>query len=401
MLSLEAAREQLLSTVQPLAAESVPLASAAGRWLAADLASPLDLPPFDNSAMDGYAVPSAGLLQASPSQPRPLACRGETPAGGVPGPALGAGECWRIFTGAPLPAGADAVVMQEDTRIDPAQPETVWVQDAVRPWDNVRFRGEDLKTGAVIARSGERLNFAKLAVLGAVGRDKVSVTRRPVVGLLATGNELVEPGGERAPGQIFESNRVMIDALVRTAGCEPVIYPIVRDEPDATRTALMEAFARCEVVITTGGVSVGAHDYVRAAFEELGGRLEFWKLAIRPGKPFVWGRLRERHWFGLPGNPVSAAVTFLLLVRPALIRLQGGTDWNLPVTKATLASPVSNPGGRRHFVRVRLDERGGAIPVGLQGSHVLSGLAEAHGLLDVPPATTWAAGRSVEVLRFP
>ena len=401
MLSLEAAREQILPAVHPLPAESVPLTQAAGRWLAADLASPLDLPPFDNSAMDGYAVPSAGLLQASASEPMPLRCRGEIPAGGVPGDVLAAGECWRIFTGAPLPAGADAVVMQEDTRIDATQPETVWVQDAVRPWDNVRFRGEDLKAGAVIARSGERLNFAKLAVLGAVGLNRVSVTRRPVVGLIATGNELVEPGGERAPGQIFESNRVMIDALVRTTGCEPVVFPIVRDEPDTTRTALAEAFARCEVVITTGGVSVGAHDYVKAAFEELGGNLDFWKIAIRPGKPFVWGRLRERHLFGLPGNPVSAAVTFLLLVRPALIRLQGGADWNLPVTRATLGGAVSNPGERRHFVRVRMDELGAAVPVGLQGSHVLSGLAEAHGLLEVPPATTWEAGRLVEVLRFP
>lgn len=401
MLSLETAREQILSAIRPLPADLVPLTQTAGRWLAADLASPLDLPPFDNSAMDGYAVSSAGLLQASASKPMPLRCRGETPAGDVPGPALRAGECWRIFTGAPLPAGADAVVMQEDTRMDPAQPETVWVQDAVRPWDNVRFRGEDLKAGAMIGRSGERLNFAKLAVLGAVGLDKVSVTRRPVVGLLATGNELVEPGGELASGQIFESNRLMIDALVRTTGCEPVIYPIVPDEADATRNALAEAFARCEVVITTGGVSVGAHDHVKAAFENLGGQLEFWKIAIRPGKPIVWGRLRERNLFGLPGNPVSAAVTFLLLVRPALIRLQGGTDWNLPITKATLASPVSNPGQRRHFVRVRMDELGGAVPVGLQGSHVLSGLAEAHGLLDVPPATNWESGRPVEVLRFP
>jgi molybdopterin molybdotransferase len=401
MLSLEAAREQILSAIRPLPAELVPLWRAAGRRLAADLAAPLDLPLFDNSAMDGYAVQSAGLLQASSGNPTPLRCRGEIPAGDVPGPALRAGECRRIFTGAPLPAGVDAVVMQEDTRIDPAQPETVWVQEAVRPWDNVRFRGEDLKAGAVIARTGERLNFARLAVLGAVGLDQVSVTRRPVLGLLATGNELVEPGGELAPGQIFESNRLMIDALVRTTGCEPVIFPIVRDDPDATRTALAEAFARCEIVITTGGVSVGAHDHVKAAFENMGGRLEFWKIAIRPGKPFVWGRLGERHLFGLPGNPVSAAVTFLLLVRPALIRLQGGADGDLPVTKATLAGPVSNPGGRRHFMRVRVDELGRVLPAGLQGSHALSGLAAAHGLLEVPPGTTWEAGRPVEVLCFP
>ena len=401
MLSLEAALDRVVSGITPLPGERVPLHTAAGRWLAQEVISPRDLPAFDNSAMDGYAVQSAALAQASLEKPFQLSLRGETPAGHAPGELLVAGECRRIFTGAPLPPGADAVVMQEDTRMDPAAPGVVFVLDAVRPWDHVRFRGEDVKMGMSLARAGDRLNFAMIALLGAVGIREVSATRRPKVALLATGSELVEPGGELVPGQIFESNRSMIEALARETGCETVVLPIVADDLPATRAAIAEAFAVGDVVITTGGVSVGAHDFVKEAFEALGGDLAFWKVAIRPGKPFAWGRLQGRHFFGLPGNPVSAAVTFLLLVRPALIRLQGGNDGGLPTALGTLTTTLRNPGERRHFVRVKMDRGGQVTPVGQQGSHILSGLVAAQGLVDVPPGAVWESGRPVEVLRFP
>jgi len=401
MLSLEAALERVLSGVSPLPSETVSLAAADRRWLVRDVASSIDLPAFDNSAMDGYAVLSAGLSAASPETPGRLRCLGEIPAGALAGRPIAAGECLRIFTGAPLPPGADAVVMQEDTQTAATEPDVVWITESVRPWENVRFRGEDVRAGSTLVQAGERLNFAKLGVLGAAGCREVEVGVRPKVGLLATGNELIEPGQPLAPGQIYESNRLMIQALASEAGCETRLYPIVRDSLAATRAALTEAFAACDVVITTGGVSVGTHDYVKEAFESLGSRLDLWKVAMRPGKPLAWGRLNQRHFFGLPGNPVSAAVTFLLLVRPALIRLQGGRNTALARAPGTLVQSIANPAGRRHFVRVLLSATGGVSPAGQQGSHVLSGLRQADGLLDVPADAAWAAGRPVEVLLFP
>jgi len=401
MLPLEAALERVLAGVTPLPAETVPLSAGHRRWLARDIVSALDLPPFDNSAMDGYAVCAAGLARASSAQPVPLRCTGEVAAGGAPRQLVAPGECCRIFTGAPLPPGADAVVMQEDTRTDPAAPATVWVHESVRPWENVRFRGEDMKVGTTVGHGGERLTFAKLAAIGAVGQGMVEVGRKPRIGLLATGNELAEPGTPLAAGQIYETNRVMVHALAGEAGCETMLYPVVRDSVTDTQSALTAAFAECDVVITSGGVSVGAHDHVKTAFERIGGKLDLWRISMRPGKPLAWGRLDQQHFFGLPGNPVSAAVTFLLVVRPALIRLQGGTDVGLTRTRGTLAQAVSNPGARRHFVRVTVSPTGETSPVGTQGSHVLSGLRDAQGLLDVPPGADWETGRTVEILQFP
>lgn len=402
MLSLEAALERVLAGISPLPVESVPLLQAHRRWLARNLASPIDLPPFDNSAMDGYAIRTdASLAHATPDHPARVRCIGEAAAGSMVRQPIGPGECLRIFTGAPLPPGADAVVMQEDTRPDPVDPSAVLVLDGVKPWENVRFQGEDVKAGVEIGQAGERLGFGRLALLGAAGCETIEVARRPRVGLLATGDELIEPGTPPGLGQIFESNRIMLKALAEETGCEVKLYPLVPDTHMGTQAALAAAFAECDVVITSGGVSVGAHDHVKAAFAELGGTLEVWRLAIRPGKPLAWGRLGARHFFGLPGNPVSAAVTFLLVVRPALIRLQGGTDTNLLRTRGALTQPLSNPGGRRHFVRVGISPVGEVAPAGLQGSHVLSSLSQAGGLVDVPAGADWETGRSVEVLLFP
>jgi len=360
-----------------------------------------DLPSFDNSAMDGYAVRSADLQRATKEVPVALQCRGETAAGQAPASELGAGECWRIFTGAPLPAGADAVVMQEDVTPVAGTADGIEFRESVRPWENIRFKGEDIKRGTPLGNTGSRISFGLIAALGAVGVNEVEVGGRPRVGLLATGDELVEPGRTRRAGQVFESNRVMLESMIQEAGGIPTCYPIVADESQATQRALARAFQECDVVITSGGVSVGEHDHVKAAFESLGGTLEFWRIAMRPGKPFVAGRLDSRIFFGLPGNPVSAAVTFLLLVRPALIRLQGGTALQLPRAKGTLSVAVSNPGSRRHFVRVSVDAKGRVTPVGPQGSHVLSGLAQANGLIDLPPQSDWPVGREVEALLFP
>ena len=383
----------------PVRPEKLPVAEAAGRFLAEAVTSSLDLPPFDNSAMDGYAVRAADVAAARPDQPIALRVLGQIGAGEVFPGNVGVQTCVRLFTGTPLPAGADAVVMQEDTHSSPDQPDRVQILDRVRPWENIRLRGEDVKTGAVIATPGTRLGAGHLNLLAAVGTASVRVARRPRVGVLATGSELRPPGKPLAPGQIHESNRGMLGALLAEAGAEARAYPLVPDSLARTRTALQRAFADCDAVVTTGGASVGKLDFVKAAFAELGGSQEFWKVAIKPGKPFIFGTLAGKFLFGLPGNPVSAFVTFLLLVRPALLRWQGAAHLGLPVHPGTLAEPLVNRGDRRHFVRVRVDDAGLVHSAGTQASHMLHSLASANGLVDVPPETTWAAGTTVRVLR--
>jgi molybdopterin molybdotransferase len=225
------------------------------------------------------------------------------------------------------------------------------------------------------------------------------VGRQPKIGLVATGSELREAGQPLAPGQIFESNRAMLAPLVAQAGGVAQVYPLVTDTLDATRAALGKAFDECDLVITSGGVSVGEMDFVKAAFESLGGELQFWKVAIRPGKPFVFGQREGKFLFGLPGNPVSAFVTFLLLVRPALRCWQGAREVLLPRQPGVLGEPIANVGDRRHFVRVRVDGEGKVFSAGKQASHALASLAKANSLLAVPPDTTWPAGTNVSVWR--
>lgn len=398
MLSLEEALGRILEKVSPLVAETIPLAGAARRFIASEINSPVSLPGFDNSAMDGYAVCSADLKTASEIEPVGLNCIGEIPAGSACELSVEPGNCIRIFTGSSLPPGADAVVMQEDTAPG-ADSNIVQVMDRVRPWENVRFAGEDVKKSSIIGRSGERIRSGHLALLAACGLESVAVGRRPRVGLLATGSELVEPGQSLNPGQIYESNRVLLGDLVESAGGIAIPYPIVNDDFKRTCEALAAAFRECDVVITSGGVSVGDHDFVRAALEQLGGTVGFWKVAIRPGKPFVHGQMSGKHFFGLPGNPISTFVTFLLLVRPALVRMQGGVCLGLPSTRGILGEAMFNRGGRRHFARIVLEDDGSVRSAGLQASHALSGLARANGLMEIPPETSWEPGRKVNVLR--
>ncbi len=397
MLELEDAQSRIVSAIQPLATETVPLWDAAGRVLAQSVVSPISLPVFDNSAMDGYAVRSGDMARASGDSPIVLTCIGEVAAGAIFRETVKSQTCVRIFTGSPLPNGADAVVMQEDTR---ASGSLIEMLDAVKPWENVRLAGEDVKRGATIARCGERMNAAHLALIGATGLTQVPVAKQPVIGIISTGNELVEAGQPLGPGQIYESNRAAIATVARQAGGVPRLMPLVGDSLEATRAALEQAFAECDAVITTGGVSVGEHDMVKAAFEALGGTLEFWKVAMKPGKPFVWGRREGKFLFGLPGNPVSAFVTFLLLTRPAILKLQGAEDLALPAHGGILAEPLHNRGTRRHFMRVTVDSAGQVSNAGLQGSHVLSSLARANGLVNVPPEALLPVGTSVQVMRW-
>lgn len=396
MLTYEDALARVLGAVPPVRTEQLPVAQAAGRFLAEAVLSPLDLPPFDNSAMDGYAVRAADVASASAEKPVALRLIGQVGAGQVFAGGVGVQTCVRIFTGTPLPAGADAVVMQEDTRADG---DTVLVLDRARPWENVRLRGEDVKAGTTLVTPGTRLSAGHLGLLAATGNARVCVARSPRVALVATGSELRAPGKPLAPGQIYESNRAMLAAMLTACGAEVRPLPLVPDSLTRTRATLQRAFAECDAVVTTGGASVGKLDFIKAAFAELGGNQEFWKVAIKPGKPFVFGTLQGQPLFGLPGNPVSAFVTFLLLVRPALLRWQGATEVNLPAHPGTLTEPLVNRGDRRHFVRVRVDAEGRVHSAGTQASHMMHSLAAANALVDVPPETTLAAGVTVRVLR--
>jgi len=400
MLELEDAQARILAAIRPLPLEPVSLRAAAGRILAASVTAPLDLPRFDNSAMDGYAVRSRDLQAAGPGTPVTLSLGGQVSAGETGTGHVVPGTCVRVFTGSILPPGTDAVVMQEDVRRVPDQPGQIQFSDRVKPGENVRFRGEDVRQGSRLLAAGEGLTAGGIGLLAALGLAEVTVHRQPLMGLLATGSELVKAGQPLAPGQIYESNLASLGALLPGAGAVARDYPLVPDDLSLTQAALARAFDQCDVVVTTGGASVGEWDLVKSAFQALGGTVEFWKVAVRPGKPFIFGGWREKFLFGLPGNPVSALVTFLLLVRPALLRLQGARVVELPRHPGTLLEPLANRGDRRHFVRVIVDERGQVRSAGQQASHALSPLAKANGLVDVPPQATFAAGTVVPVLRW-
>ena len=400
MLELEAALTRILDTIPSPLTESVPLAEARGRYLTEQILAPIDLPIFDNSAMDGYAVRASDVATATSASPVRLRIVGRVAAGDSSESRVASGTCVRLFTGSPLPQGADAVVMQEDTRIDTGNEGAILVLDSAKPFENIRFRGEDVKQGARLLAAGDILTASRICLVAALGLRETSAGRRPVVALLATGSELREPGQPLRPGQIYESNRAGLAALVRGAGAIPRIFALVPDSLSSTREALEEAFSHCDVVVTSGGVSVGEMDFVKQAFEEIGGQQQFWRVAIKPGRPFVFGRLGKKLLFGLPGNPVSALVTFLLLARPALIQWQGGVEVSLPRHPGVLGEPLSNPGERRHFVRVRVDSDGQVFAAGVQASHILSSLAAANGLVDVPPGSVLATGTAVHVMRW-
>jgi len=398
ILSLEQARDLILAAARPLPADMSPLAGAQGRFTSNAIRSPIPLPPADNSAMDGFAVRSQDLAAASANRPIALRILGTAPAGSPFDISLTEGTCVRLFTGSVIPPGADAVVMQEQVGQNPKDPSLALFAEPAPPGQHIRPRGRDAQQGAILLHSGERLTAARLSLLAAAGLSYVRVVRQPVATLLATGSELREPGQPLPPGALYESNRIGLATLALQAGVAPRIHPITPDNLAATKAALALAFSQSDVVISTGGISVGATDWIKPAFTEIGGQLDFWKVDMRPGRPFAFGRWHEKLFFGLPGNPVSAHVTFHLLVRPALLRLQGARDV-LPLTvPATLAEPLINPTPRRHFMSVVLDAARHARPAGDQSSHILTTLSRADGLVDVPPSTTLPANTPVSVI---
>lgn len=394
MISVEDALARVLADIRPICSpHAAPLGEALGRYAAAPVTALVDLPPFDNSAMDGYAVRSEDLKAALPQNPQVLACASIVAAGDKPDIAVAPGACARIFTGSPLPQGADAVVMQEDVEADGTQ---IIFREAPKPLENVRLRGEDLRAGSLLVSPGQKLTPNRLALLAACGHQTAPVFAAPKVALLGAGNELREPGDALAAGEIFESNRAAISGFLQDIGIPSRPLPIVRDDLPATIAAFENAFQDADIVISTGGVSVGDFDFVKEAFEKAGGTIALWRIAMRPGKPFVFGRHGLKFFFGLPGNPVSAIVTFLVLVRPALLKMLGAAQVALPQLPAVLEDRVVNAADRRHFLRVRW-QKGKASVAGPQKSHMLASLGSANGLLDVPAGVTLEPGTPVTV----
>lgn len=398
-LSADDALRTVLAAAAPLAPETCPSAEALGRVLAEAVVSHRTLPPFDASAMDGYALRAADLARASAAAPAVLAVPFEVAAGARPSRAIGAGEAARIFTGAPLPPGADAVVRQEDVVRDG---DRARFTIPVPAGENVREAGEDVRAGDVVLDPGARLGPGPLGMLASLGRTVVAVHRRPRVAILSGGDELIEPDGDPAGGRIVASNSYSIAAQCREAGAEPTYLGIARDTPDDLER-LLRAGLWADVLVSSAGVSVGDRDYVRPVLEKLGCELVFFGVRIKPGFPLVFGRFPGRGplVFGLPGNPVSAMVTFEEFVRPVLRRLAGHRALHRPRIAAVLGETLRKAAGRAHFVRVRLERKDGVVvarSTGNQSSGVLRSMALAHGLLVFPAdATALAEGTQVEV----
>ena len=402
MLSLEEALDRILLKVKPLDSEIIRMSEAEGRVVSKPLTAGISLPPWDNSAMDGYAVQVSDLASASEETPVALKCLGEAPAGSTSDRIVGPGTCLRLFTGSPMPQGADAVVMQEDTRRSSENDDTVLVLDTVRPFESVRFKGEDVKEGDELVCPGTRVSGFQVSLAMATGLEKCSVHRRPRVGILATGSELCEPGQPLTPGGIYESNRILLKSLAQHAGGEPVVYPVIEDTLDATCKALSQAVEECDVLVTSGGVSVGDYDFIKPAFEALGGKIDFWRIRVKPGKPLVFGEIQSVPVFGLPGNPVSATVTFTLLVHPALAQMGGVSKFQHHYVQGELEEAMYNPGNRRLYLRVQLNAHGEVSRSGSnQASHALGSLAASDGLVSVPEESALDKGAKVPVLLWP
>jgi molybdopterin molybdotransferase len=397
--ALDDALAELLARAMPLAgAEAVSTFDADGRVLAEDVVSGLQVPPEDNSAMDGYAVRSAELADEGVA----LRVSQRIPAGSS-GSALELGTVARIFTGAPIPSGADAVVMQEDCEPQAGREGFVRVQQLPRPGQWIRRAGEDVTRGAVVLSKGERLAPAALGLAASIGMDKLLVARRPRVALFSTGDELVMPGevapAQMRPGAIYNSNRFFLRALLLRLGCEVSDLGIVPDQRAATLNALRSASQGHDLILTSGGVSVGEEDHIKPAVQQLGS-LDLWQIAMKPGKPFAYGRLGDAHFMGLPGNPVSSFLTFLLLVRPFLLRLQGARDVAPTPAMATAHFDWPRADKRREFLRVRHNAAGGLELFANQSSGVLTSAVWGDGVVDNPPGQTIAHGDSVRFIAF-
>jgi molybdopterin molybdotransferase len=387
MISEEEARAKILETVRPLPPRRLGILHALDCFAAEDYFARLPQPNFDNSAMDGYAVIASDSRRGAK-----LRVIGEQSAGVDRQLCVSSGETIRIFTGAPIPVGADAVLMQEDvTRID----DEIVVNEDVEAGEFVRKRGCDLSEGQKILSTGERIREATLGLLASQGLAEIYVGGQVRAAIVSGGNELMRAKAKLRPGQIYESNSVLLQALLERCGAVIASSRHCRDDASALQNEFRTAIKN-EVLIVSGGVSVGEHDLVQAALCSLGAKIDIWRVAIKPGKPFLFGRLGDCFLFGLPGNPVSAFVTFLQFVRPAILKMMGATDLDLPKVPAILRVDLTNENDRVHYLRGKFEDRH-FTPVGRQESHALFGLSQSNALLRVAVGESLKAGDVVDV----
>jgi molybdopterin molybdotransferase len=395
-MPLDVAVAQLLAAVTPIAAlEQIATLQADGRVLTQDVVSALHVPPQDNSSMDGYALRSADVADAHTV----LQVTQRIAAGAV-GERLQPHTAARIFTGAPIPPDADAVVMQEDcTAVDGA----ITVNTLPLPGQWIRRAGEDVARGDVVLSRGQRLGPAELGLAASIGMAELAVVRRPRVALFSTGDELVMPGTvapqAMRPGAIYNSNRFFLNNLLKRMGCEVTDFGIVPDQREATINALRTAEQNHDVILTSGAVSVGEEDHIKPAVQTLG-HLDLWQIAIKPGKPFAHGKVGSAHFIGLPGNPVSSFVTFLLLVRPFLLRMQGVADVEMPSMQVPAHFDWPRADKRQEFLRVRRNAQGGLDLFANQSSGVLTSAVWGDGLVDTPPGRPILYGQTVRYISF-
>ena len=401
LLSETDARARILARIHPLPTEHVPLVEALDRFAAAEPFGTQGLPAFDNSGMDGYALASQDVVNP-PQAGASFVVAGEQAAGPDRGLRVEPGQAMRIFTGAPLPANTGAVIMQEDVE---RTGDRIVVQAPVEPGENIRRAGSDLARGQKLFDRGARLTAPRLGLLASQGMGTAAVCRRPRVAVLATGDELRPPGEPLGPGEIYESNSVLLGTLARSLGAGVTVLARARDDPGDLDARLAAGLHGHDALVVAGGVSVGERDLVKGRLAAAGVRLDLWRVRVQPGKPFLYGRHTAdgsdgAHVFGLPGNPVSAFVTFVLFVRPALLRLMGAADADLalPAFPATAAVELINRGQRPHYLRGTLDARGGFTPVGRQESHALFALSRSTVLVRVEPETTVLPGEKVQAL---
>lgn len=397
MLTVEEALEQILARVNRLGTECLDLLACLGRVLAEPAVASADIPPWPNSSMDGFALNSVDTLRATPDHPAELRVMGTVPAGSVASEQIRPGEACRIFTGAPLPQGTDSVIPQEEVDV---VTDRIRVRRPVTPGEFVRPLGEDIKAGETALEAGHLIGPAEVGLLATLGRSRALVFRRPRVAILSTGDEVVDLGGQIAPGKIRNSNTYALMAQVLEAGGDPINVGVAPDRRDAIEERLRWGLA-ADALISSAGVSVGEYDLVRHALGRLGAELHLWQVSMRPGKPITFGSAGGRPIFGLPGNPVSAMVTFELFVRPALRKMAGHLALHRPTVRARALSPIPNPGQRRGYLRVSViaDALGYAVRLtGNQGSAILTSMVAADGLAVVPPNTTIPQGGEVQVI---
>ena len=383
MIQVQEAREQILSKIKVKGVEKVSLDQALGRVLAEDVISRVNNPPLDNSAMDGYALIAKDIAAATPESPIKLEVVEEIAAGYSAKGTLKPGQAMRIMTGAPVPPGANAVLMQEDTEKDG---DFILCMDKADDQENIRKAGEDVKVGETVLKKGINLNPAHIGMMAVVGRSQIAVSQRPTVAILSTGDEIMELDETPEGPQIFNSNGHMLAAQIKSAGGIPFYLGIAKD----TEKDLMEKFTwalKADIVVSSGGVSVGDYDLVKASLQKMGQEMLFWKVAMKPGKPLAFGRIGETPIFGLPGNPVSSFVSFEQFVRPSLRKVQGCADLTHKTVQAKLTRTINKKPGRLHFLSSMVSWADGeytVTPAGEQGSGILKSAANANGLLIFP-----------------